>query len=209
MKTRKLISAILAGVMALSSLTAAASAEGKTETVLQPYLDELEVLNEELGTSYELDGENLEEFFGAMTIPEFREYIITAAENDKASSLETSTNTSEAASKTAVSPRAFSNVYQKYYFSDDVNYLYIETTVQVFVETTYPIYLNFIGYGYGDTGVYPQYRPTDCEYTISDDQKSITCLFRLKKYTADNVTDSKRYRKTVTFYADGEYADSV
>ncbi len=140
MKARKLISAILAGVMALSSLTTAASAERNLKTV-----------------------------------------------------------------ETTASPRASSNVHQRYYFSDDVNYLYVEMMVQIWVDTNYPIYTDFLSYGYGDTGVYPQYRPTSCEYTISDDKKSVTCLFHLKKYLSDDTTDSKRYRKTVTFYADGEY----
>ncbi len=148
MRARKLISAILAGVMAVCSLSAAVAAEGKAETAE------------------------------------------TAATEE-----------------TTASPKASSNVFQRCYFADG-NYVYIETVVQVFVETSYPIYTGFLNYGYGDTGIYPQYRPISCDYTISDDQKSITCFFRFNKYTADDVTDSKVYHKTITFHADDDYDDA-
>ena len=201
----KLICIIMAVAFAFCSFALPISAGGMSNNyydILKPYMDELELINDELGVDYcivssdemsEEEYAEMVEFFSMMSISDFRNYIMAAHQNDI-------TNASADVLPTEqIAPAAYSNT-QRYYYSGGSNYLSINSTL--YTADGYERYYS-VNNGNSNMVSYPAYYATSLSSTISSDKRTVNCSFNCTKYITAYVSDTSFHVVRVTFTAGG------
>lgn len=208
-KTFGIISIMVLSVIVSACFSNAAFASGDA---IQIYRDELEQMNVEMGTNYQIISEQdcneidmtydeVIEFYQDMTLEEFRTYIIqlhnqgvAVDQKEPAISYEGSENNTMMRSGSMVA-----------------NYFHIQdNTITVFTNN---IKINGISYfqSYIRTTCvpysYPCYVPYSTSYTPSSDSTKLTCSFKCEKYLSETVRDATIYTLSTTFTA--QYGGSV
>lgn len=198
----RLLTCFIAMVFVFCSFVLPVSAEDSEEdNVLKPYIDELALLNNELGVDYcVVSEENMSEeeyaemvtFFTSMNIEDFRTYIISAYQND----IESQNNPDDSL-PSQVSPAAYSSI-QRYYYSGNSNYLAIQSTA--YTGDGYERYYTIDTYGYSMVS-FPAYYPHTFSSTISSDKRRVSCVYNCTRYITEYIADTAGHIVNVTFTA--------
>lgn len=198
-KTKTLITSILLIAMAFVSIGdypfSNVYASELTGSTLDKYVNKLNELNSELGTTYaipdnttyEASGQAYEEliaFYSGMTINEFEAYIRNV--NNKISNYKEMDKTCEIFLQepdTIFTPPVTRLQTQKLIFTNG-NYFYIKA----YVYTGEGNIRYSRMYSYGDEiSVYPAYRVQDMTYTYNSDCTAVNVTFKAGKYAAPNL----------------------
>ncbi len=198
----RLLTCFIAMAYVFCSFILPVSAEdSEADNVLKLYIDELTLLNDELGVDYCIVSEEdmseeeyakMVTFFASMNIEEFRRYIISAYQND----IEFQNNPDDS-SPIQVSPAAYTNI-QRYYYSGNSNFLAIQSTA--YTGDGYERYYTIDTYGYSMVS-YPAYYPYSFSSTISSDKRSVSCVYNCTKYITEYIADTAGHIVNVTFTA--------
>lgn len=178
---------------------------------LQAYQDELDEINEELGTNYKiLSEQELEEtemtydelvaFYNGMTVDEFEDYILELHATNIKDAEFYSQLTYESSSTNSMARGSTLCVNNFCYQSGSSNGL-IALTYNIDIGGTsyYQSVLKTDYTGY----TYPYYVPTGLSYTPSSDSTKLTCTFTCEKYLSATIKDATLYKLTTTFTASG------
>lgn len=200
------LSLICALLCTLFTVSTTVNAE---EDSLAPYRTVLEEMNEQLGTDYALptstqmedNGESytdLVEFYVAMSIDEFKDYVTTAYNNEMNDIKTDVDNIIE--NEPEICPQAYTKTQKYYYDTTGKNYLSITSTA--YTADGKERYSGIASYSYKG-GAYPYYKPSSMSSSKSDGDTKLTCRFSCVKYIAKNLITATQYTVQVTFKASG------
>lgn len=201
-KTKKVIGLIvILAVMGSSILSSPYSISAND--ALSPYREMLTQLNTELGTEYTFPSEeelaengedytDLVQFYTAMDMEGFREYVLDAYQREIAAENATG-------SVPHVDLYAYSGIQRFYYTNYNYNNLYIECTRYTGDGERYS---SIDSYGESHTA-YPYFKPTSLDKDFNTGKTKVTCAFHCVKYLAKNLRDGKAYIKCIIFSAAG------
>lgn len=172
------------------------------------YEQRLQGINEQLGTQYKIPNaqeseaiggnyQDVVDFYTALSMEEFEQYIYQMYEMDKNDSSEDFQKITMEAP--AVEPRGIEQ--QNYYYSSSSNYLFIKANVITVSGVKY--YNSVQSYGSSAAYSYPYYKPMGFSYTPLADSRQLKCSFRCSKYLSSNLIDTAVHTLTVTFTAGG------
>lgn len=183
-----------------------------SEDELTPYQDVLNTLNAQLGTHYAFPSEDdltasgetyndVVEFYTAMSMDEFEEFVLSAHENEIQGIYTKITNKSQE-DESEIMPLAFSKTQKCYYDTSGVNYISITSTV--YHADGKDRYSSINSYS-KKCGEIPYYLPKSMTCKKSSDSTTVDCRFSCSKYIAPNLTDATTHVLEITFRAsDGD-----
>lgn len=176
------------------------------EDELTIYLEELEKINNELGTEYGFPTEDmldddgktysdLVDFYTQMSIEAFRTYVYEAHENatqvdEKAQIYQ------EVADETLIQPRAYPKTQRFYYDPSSSEYLYISAILYTADGEERYSYLTDWGYS---SSSYPHYKAYDMTYSYSEGWTWVNCTFSCYKVVSENLIYTTIYSVPVSF----------
>lgn len=206
--SKKFVSLSLICALICTLFTVSTTVNAKEDS-LAPYRTVLEELNVQLGTDYtfptaeqmENNGEcyvDLVEFYNKMSIDEFKDYVITAYDNEKSDNMTEVSDITEDESE--ISPQAYTKKQKYYYDTTGKNYLFINSTV--YTADGKERYSSVDSYGHTEKA-YPYYSPSSMSSSKSADFTKVTCTFSCVKYIAKNLINATNYTVKVTFKASG------
>ena len=211
-KIRKVASIILTAIISISvfsqtifAVDSKSEISNVYEKMLEPYQDELNIINEKLGTDYYFPFEymtqqEIEEtckLYSKMTVSKFSEYIYAAHlgeldyENDDLKTPKSMQKTDSTNSYTT----------QRYFYDGGDNHLYISADTYssggVMKYSTSSISFGYYIYNY------PGYKPTACVTQVSNDRTKVSCTFTCLRMIAQGVANAYTTNVYVTFTAGG------
>ena len=177
---------------------------------LSPYYTALEDINAQLGISYafpteeelEENGENYSDlvaFFTAMSIEEFKSYVLEAYENEKNENADLLGENTEVI-QDPISLLSYTKTQKYYYSTSNSNYISITSTL--YTGDGKERYSKVSDYSY-DFTEYPYYKPSSLTTSFGSGYTSVTCTFKCSKYVAKNIINTATYTIKVTFPASG------
>lgn len=210
MKIKRLVIVCLLIILCVMRLTSVPVLADGNE--LRIYLEVLDEINHELGTSYkfptaemlEKQGKNyydLVAFYAAMSIDEFREYVYNAHENAKNADnriAEAQINMEE----TRVQQRAYHKTQRYYYDPNNSNYVSISAIL--LTADGEERYSSITGWNYLGAE-YPYYQPHAMTYTYYEGNTWVYCVYSCYKVVGANLISDSNY--TLSVYFRGAYGD--